>query len=440
MTVLRRTFLGSSVLTLLGLSSRFVRAEEKRFHPDGTSVPVTGEAVPGLEPFDHLMTDFVRRNNVPGASVAVTRQGELIYSRGFGWADVENQIPVQPEDLFRIASVSKPITAVGIMQLVEQGRLSLDEPVVPRMKLEPHLEPDQKYDSRWDQITLRQCLQHTGGWDRSKSYDPIARVRRIARSLDISLPVSPNDIIRYMMGQPLDFDPGERYAYSNLGYLVLGRIMEVETGVDYESWTREHVFKPIGVTRPRLGKAPLQRRAPGEVRYYDSKNRTAQGAVPPVIGKQVPLQYGGENLDGYGAHGGWIASAPDLVRFASALDVPEHSPLLKPQSIAEMWKRPEGPAGHRRDGSLSPTYYGLGWNVRPVGTDGLANTWHGGLIAGTSTLLVRRWDGLCWAVLFNTQENSEEKVLSGLIDGPMHKAAAEVKKWPSPKQAERTPS
>lgn len=430
MSVQRRRFLGASALTLLGLSSRTLAADAKSVHPDGKPASVTGESVSGLEPFDNLLIDFIRRNNVPGASVAITRHGRLVYSRGFGWADVNEQIPVQPTALFRIASISKPITAVGIMQLVEQERLSLDEPVVPRMKLKPHLEQDGTFDTRWDQITIRHCLQHTGGWDRSVSYDPIGRVRKIARSLGVPLPVGPNELLRYMLGLPLDFNPGERYAYSNLGYLVLGRIIEVETGTDYESWIKEHLFKPLGITDPRLGKAPLKCLAPGEVHYYDAENRMGQGVVPPVIGERVPQQYGAENLDGYGAHGGWIASAKDLVIFASSLDDPERSPLRKRETIAEMWERPERPLGLSPDGSLAPTYYGLGWQVRPSGNEGRANVWHNGLIAGTSSLLVRRWDGLCWAVLFNTQANAEGKVLSGLIDGPMHQAASEVKKWP----------
>lgn len=431
MSVPRRTFLGTSALSLLGLSSRSLASDAKSFHPVGKSVPVTGEPVVGLEPFDDLLTDFIRRNNVPGASVAVMRYGRLVYSRGFGWANVEQQEPVQPAALFRIASVSKPITAVGIMQLVEQGRISLDDQVLPRMKLEPHLEQNGKFDARWNQITIRQCLQHTGGWDRSVSYDPIGRVRKIAESLGVSLPVGPNELLRYMLGQPLDFNPGERFAYSNLGYLVLGRIIELETGADYESWIKEHLFKPLGITRPRLGKAPLKRLVPGEVHYYDTENRRGQGVVPPVIGEQVPQQYGAENLDGYGAHGGWIASAPDLVTFATSLDDPERSPLRKRESLEEMWARPEGPPGISPDGSLAPAYYGLGWRVRPVGGEGGVNAWHAGLISGTSTLLVRRSDGLSWAVLFNTQSSADRKVLSGLIDGPMHRAASDVKKWPA---------
>jgi N-acyl-D-amino-acid deacylase len=98
-----------------------------------------------------------------------------------------------------------------------------------------------------------------------------------------------------------------------------------------------------------------------------------------------------------------------------------------------MWKRPPGAAGFD-DGQPKPVYYGLGWNVRPVGDRGRANTWHSGLISGTSTILVRRHDGLNWAVLFNTDRNPGGKVLSGIIDPLVHQAADEVKEWPTADQ------
>src|SRR5262249_15197351 len=132
-------------------------------------IVVTGAAIPGLEPFDTLMTSFVEENKVQGASLAVTRNGQLMYARGFGHADVKNSQPVQPDALFRIASVSKPLTAVAIMQLVAQKKLKLDDKVMDRMKLTPFLAPGARPDPRWKQITVRQCLQHTGGRDTGKS-------------------------------------------------------------------------------------------------------------------------------------------------------------------------------------------------------------------------------------------------------------------------------
>jgi N-acyl-D-amino-acid deacylase len=152
----------------------------------------------------------------------------------------------------------------------------------------------------------------------------------------------------------------------------------------------------------------------------------------PRQGEMVPLPYGGENLDAFEAHGGWIASAIELVRFASAFDDPDRCPLLSPASIETMWARPPGASGFEPDGKPRAAYYACGWNVRPVGADGRANTWHGGLIAGTSSLLVRRYDGLDWAVLFNTDSAvpPDRSTLASLIDPRLHQAARAVFTWP----------
>src|SRR5262249_38619256 len=153
--------------------------------------------------------------------------------------------------LFRIASVSKPITAVAILQLAERGKLKLDDKVQGHLKYEPHFEDGGKFDERWRQVTIAHCLAHTGGWDRDKSYDPMFQANRMARSRKVELPILPEDIIRYQLGQPLDFDPGERYAYSNFGYSLLGRIIEKVTGQPYEEYVQDEVLKPLSITRAR---------------------------------------------------------------------------------------------------------------------------------------------------------------------------------------------
>jgi len=426
----RRTFLALAAAGAAGLAARGTGLARASV---GT-LPVTGAANPGLEPFDRLMTSFVEQNKVPGAALAVTRASRLVYARGFGCADVEKHEPVQPDALFRIASVSKPITAVAVMQLVERQKLKLDDQVVDIMKLSPLVARREKPDARWNQITVRHCLQHTGGWDRGRSFDPIGRPWQIAKAFGISPPITPVHIVRYMMGRPLDFDPGERYAYSNLGYLVLGRILETATGEGYEAHVKKQVLGPLGITKARLGRALFENRTEGEVRYYDAKKRMGRCLYPPRLGQQVPLQYGAENLEGFEAHGGWIASAVELARFAAAFDDPQGSRLLGAKAIAEMWARPAGAAGTEPNGEPKPAFYGCGWSVRPIGPKGRFNTWHTGFIAGTESLLVRRWDGLNWAVLFNTHHSPDGKSLAGLIDPRLHEAANAVKAWPDTDQ------
>jgi len=148
------------------------------------------------------------------------------------------------------------------------------------------------------------------------------------------------------------------------------------------------------------------------------------------LGKPVPLPYGAWHLEAMDSHGGWISSAPDLVRFASAFDKPDACKVLKPESIKTMFARPEGLAGHDKDGKAKDVFYGCGWQVRTLGREDRVNTWHTGSLDGTSTILVRRVDGLCWAVLFNTRNNAKGETLSGLIDPLVHKAADKVKRWP----------
>src|SRR5262249_36305051 len=155
--------------------------------------------------------------------------------------------------------------------------------------------------------------------------------------------------------------------------------------------------------------------------YYAPKD----GLTENIFGEastKVPWPYGGFHLEAMDAHGGWIASAVDLVRFASALDDPEHSRLLKPESFATLYELPAPPVSRKTDGSPEAYFCGCGWFVRPVGKDGRANYWHNGSLPGTSSLLVRCHDGLDWAVCFN-QRSDDRKLPDDAIDPALHRAA-----------------
>jgi N-acyl-D-amino-acid deacylase len=362
-----------------------------------------------------------------GAALAVAKDGRLVYARGFGYADPSVMTPVQPHALFRIASISKPITAAAILRLIEMGKLKLDDAAFELLKLAPLKGSEE--DARLKKVTIRELLQHTGGFDRDKSFDPMFQPIKIANAFKATPPAEPQQIVRYMLGQKLDFDPGNRYAYSNYGYCVLGRVIEKVTGKGYEAFVRAQVLNPLQMADTQLGKT-LQR-AKGEVKYIDLKGRTAPAVVGPKLGKQVPLPYGAWYLEAMDAHGGWLSSAPDLVRFAASFDRPEKSPILKADSIRTGFARPAGLAGHDKNGKPLDVYYGCGWQVRVVNSKGAVNTWHTGALDGTATLLVRRSDGLCWAVLFNARENQRGQNLTGLIDPLVHGAADRVKRWPA---------
>ena len=376
------------------------------------------------EAFDAEMAAFMGPRGVPGGALAVVKKGRLVYAKGYGMADRERKTPVTPESLFRIASISKPFTAVAVLQLIEAGRLRLDDRAFALLGFDPA----QAADPRTAQITVGQLLHHTGGWDRDKSGDPMFRAREIARDLRTLTPAAPADIIRWMHGRRLDSDPGSAYAYSNFGYCVLGRIIEKTTGQNYARWVQEKVLAPAGIRGMRLGASRRAGQAPGEVCYYETREDLGRNVFdePP---EKVPFPYGGFHLEAMDAHGGWIASAVDLVRFAAALDEPAASPLLRRETFDLLYAPPAAPVSRQADGALEPSYYAAGWSVRPVGQEGRANYWHNGSLPGTSTLLVRRSDGLSWAAVFN--QRSEDKTLpDGAIDAALHRAANRVGAWP----------
>jgi CubicO group peptidase (beta-lactamase class C family) len=389
-------------------------------------VVVTGRHDPRLASFDRLMREFLARHKAPGAALAVSRHGRLVYARGFGFADLDSGGPVGPDALFRIASVSKPVTSAAVMALVDQKKLALDDRVIDRLGGE--FRAAAMADARWRSITLREVLQHRGGWDRERSFDPMFRPVLIARQLHTEPPAGSRQVIRYMLGQPLDFNPGAREAYSNFGYCMLGRVIEEATGESYGAAVNRLVLRPLGLTDRsiRLGRTLPEHRAPGEVRYHGGGRGPS---VFPPIGRTAPGPYGAWNIEAMDAHGGWLASAPALVRFASSLDDPKRSRLLSAAAIATLFERSPGAAGFGPDGRPKDAYYACGWNVRPVGGRG-SNSWHTGSLPGTSSILVRRWDGLSWAVLFNARDGADGAYLAGAIDPLVHAAADAVTEWP----------
>jgi N-acyl-D-amino-acid deacylase len=373
--------------------------------------------------FDEAVETFMRERRIPGGALAVVKDKRLVYAKGYWFADREKGTRVRPESLFRIASISKPFTAVTVMKLVENGKLTLDAKMLDLIDIEPLLKPGETFDERHRAITVRHLLQHTGGWDRDKSFDPMFRPVKIAEATGTAAPAAPRSIIRYMLGQPLDFDPGTRYAYSNFGYCILGRIIEKLSGENYGDSVRTAVLSPCGIRHMTLGRTLDGWQAPNEVRYYMPDGERGRSVFPESPGN-VPWPYGGFNLEAMDAHGGWLASAVDLARFAVAFHDPSHCPILAESSIREMFSPPPPPMPQGRE-----RFYGCGWNVRKAGAHDAINTWHNGSLAGTATLLVRRWDGLSWAVLFN-QRSGDNKLPDGAIDSALHRAADKVTSWP----------
>jgi CubicO group peptidase (beta-lactamase class C family) len=363
----------------------------------------TGPDVPELSAFDTSMKNFMTSRKVSAASLAITYKSRLVFARGYTWSKADSPT-TEPTSLFRIASLSKPITSAGIFKLVDENRLSLDDKV---MDVLPFGAPEgQTPDPNLGKVTIVDLLEHLGGWDRDKTFDPMFADKKISKALGVPLPITQADIITFMNGQPLQYAPGTKYAYSNYGYCLLGRVIEQKTGLSYEEYTRESILSPLGIRRMQIGHSKLEDRVPGEVRY-ESKNESVYGAF---------------NLENMDSHGGWLASATDLARFAAAFDDEANCPILSADSIETIFSLPAtiDPAQYKP----GTYYYACGWEVRDYG-DGRRNTWHTGSLPGCYTFMARWSNGVDCVVLFNRRGDDFNK-----IDPILSSTVKSISDWP----------
>jgi len=219
-------------------------------------------------------------NNVKGGSLAVTYNGRLIYARGFGCADTASNTAVRPDALMRVASVSKTFTAIGILQLYQQGKLSLDQKIFGPAGILSDFQPipGRSLNSDLLAITVRHLLHHAGGWDRSITQrfngtpynEPLdGLINAAPQALGNPQPGTTTDVIRVMLSQPIQHTPGTFFAYSNFGYSLLGRVIEKVSGLGYEQYVQQSILKPLGIGRQKLGASLMSDRPNGEVTYYD---------------------------------------------------------------------------------------------------------------------------------------------------------------------------
>ncbi len=384
----------------------------------------TGETSERFSAFESDWQEFLRKHRVPGAAVAIGEQGEVVFARGYGYSDIAAKEPVTTASLFRIASISKPITAVAILQLVEQEKLKLDDKVFQVLDYEADIAAaGEKFDARLRDITIRHLLEHRSGWDRDQSFDAMFQSVRFAKETETPAPADQAAVIKAMLSQKLDFDPGERYAYSNFGYCLLGRVIEKLTGQTYEAYVKEKVLAPIGITAMKIGASRLEGRSANEVRYYQPGS--GKSVFQNDLDQEVPWQYGGWNLEAMDSHGAWIASAIDIATFAAAFDDAEHCPILNKTSLDLMYQRPPGLAGYDKDGNEKPTFYSLGWQNRPVEA-GKVNHWHTGSLSGTATIMIRRIDGKTLVALLNTRVSPWNSAIGPALDKALNEAANKI--------------
>jgi CubicO group peptidase (beta-lactamase class C family) len=253
----------------------------------------TGTPIRAFAPLDRVVIEFMDRCDCRSATAAVSRNGKLLFSRGYGWCDAVEKKRTLPDALLRIGGITQPITAAAVRKLAQEGKFALDTKAFKYLNVKPLRIANP--DARLNEITVGQLLEHRSGWN-SQSADPFTNLAAVGKSMRVTRRPRPIEIVRYMMTEPLQFDPGQQQAFSNFNYCVLGRIIEKATAKSYGAYIQDEFFRSLGVHDVRLGRHFADQRDVREVWY-------------PVRG--VPI----ETMDSFG---GLIASAPDLCKFLDA--------------------------------------------------------------------------------------------------------------------------
>lgn len=302
------------------------------------------------------ITKFMAASKVPGLSAAIVQDGEVVWSAGFGMADLENSVAATSDTVYRVGSISKPLTATAAMALWEQGRLNLDSPVRSYCPAFPQ--------KQWP-ITTRQLLSHLGGiryykvpeypYTESQSDPEVGNTRHFENGIEGGM--------RFFANDPLVAKPGTHFNYSTQGYTLAACAMEGASAERYVDSVRQHVLAPAGMLQTR----PDDRFAivPHRTRFY-SKDRSGALVHAEFLDSSYKV-----------AGGGWLSSAPDMARFAAAI---LSDRLLKRGTRDVMWTQ-QTPTDH-----LGRMAYGLGWQLGNSG--GVRVVGHGGSQQGAGAMML----------------------------------------------------
>ncbi|SHL79965.1 CubicO group peptidase, beta-lactamase class C family [Chitinophaga jiangningensis] len=338
---------------------------------------------------DKPVQQFMQQYHVPGMAVAITYHGKLVYAKGYGYADTTTKETVTTQHLFRIASVSKTITATAIFKLAEEHKLTMDQKVFGATGILGNEYTPANANPNLFKITVKQLLQHTsGGWP-NDTRDPMFRY----------LQLDANTLLkRILQEDTLRYTPGEMYMYSNFGYCILGRVIEKISGVPYEEYVRTHVLQPAGIKDMQTGGNTISQKKNNEVTYY------GQNGENPYI----------HNISRMDSHGGWIANVTDLARLLVVIDgFEDTADILSKPFLTEM-----------TTGSTANAGYASGWAVNMY-----RNWWHAGSLPGTASEIVRTAKGFNWVILCNTRT---DKAFFNDLDGLIWKAVNNKKTvWPT---------
>ncbi len=333
---------------------------------------------------DKIVNSFLHKWSVAGASVAVSKNGKLIFARGFGLADTVEKIQAQPFNQFRIASISKLITAIAVMKLHEQGKISLEDKVFGPTGILNDPFFNEPKDKRVYDITVEQLLSHEAGWTQRYG-DQMFMPLVVAEKLNVKPPVDTRMIVRFALDKRLHYTPGMGRAYSNLGYSVLGLVIEKITGMPYEKYCKQEILEPLGIYDMTIAGNLQSEKAPFEVTYYEPSDVVLKPSIYGT-GEMVTPRYGGNDIRSLGGAGAWIATAPDLMRLLLAIDGFQTRPdILSNQSIQFMTDNSNG---------FAP----VGWKTTVM--DG--NWYRTGSFPGSAGMIKRQPDGTAWVVLLNS--------------------------------------
>jgi CubicO group peptidase (beta-lactamase class C family) len=365
----------------------------------------------GFDTGESTINSFMKKWTIEGASVAISRNGRLVFAKGFGFADTAAKIITQPYSKFRIASISKLVTAVAIMKLQEDGKLSVNDKVFgPDGILNDSCYCHPK-DRRAFSISVAHLLSHEGGWSQrwgDQMFMPLV----VSQQMKVNLPVDTKTIIRFALNKKLHFTPGTGRSYSNLGYSILGLVIEKVSGLPYEDYCRKQILEPLGIYDMMLAKNLPSEKAPFEVTYYEPAGWPLKPSIYGT-GEMVPVRYGGNDIETLGGAGSWLATAPDLMRLLLAVDGFSTRPdFLSAESISFMT-------------DMNNNFAPVGWKSTIIN-----GIWtRTGSFSGTAGMMKRQPDGISWVVLLNSSAWNGPEIHS-YIDRMMTRFISDVDEWP----------
>lgn len=360
--------------------------------------------------FDASINRFMRYWGIRGGSFALMRNDSLLYAKGYGFANTQDSIPCEVKNIFRVASVSKLLTAVAVMHLEETGQLSTQDFVFGEDGiLNDSLFLDYR-DKKIKKVTVEHLLRHTSGFSNPHG-DAAFNMELVAQFLDKPLPLSMDDMVLYATKNRLRAVPGGRFNYSNLGYIVLSKVIEKVSGIPYETYIKDSILAPIGCYDIHLANNYSDGFRENEVTYYEVKEAEP---VPAYDGSDtlVMKSLGGNDVHGLYGAGGWVASPVELLKLVSAINkCPVREDFLTPESIDFM------------------TPYGK--NAKPAGwASSSAKFWlRSGSMSGTSALIKANKDGYSWVFISNSSSWNGPG-LARQMNREITQALRKVKKWP----------